>query len=69
MTLFHNFVQQMGRAGRGGEPSSCVYLHKKGEKVPKEMKPYLKSGSNKCLKKGMEDIFTLTDCDGKEMVS
>ena len=59
----------MGRAGRAGEPAVCVYIRKIGEKTPKEMKPFLKSGSITCLKKGLEAIFTLTDCDGKPKLS
>ena len=56
---------QMGRAGRGGDQSVCIFLRKKGEKTPPEMKPYLKSDSPACLKKGMVDIFTLKDPDGE----
>ena len=55
----------MGRAGRGGDQSVCIFLRKKGEKTPPEMKPYLKSDSPACLKKGMVDIFTLKDPDGE----
>ena len=55
----------MGRAGRGGDQSICVFLRKKGEKTPPEMKPYLKPDSPACLKKGMVDIFTLKDPDGE----
>ena len=55
----------MGRAGRGGDQSVCVYLRKKGERTPPEMRQFLKSDSPRCLKQGMVDIFTLSNPDSK----
>ena len=55
---------QMGRAGRGGDQSVCVLIRRKGERTPPEMRKYLKPESNVCLKKGIEQIFTLSDPDG-----
>ena len=43
----------------------CVFLRKKGERTPPEMKPYLNEDSSACLKKGMVNIFTLKDPDGE----
>ena len=54
----------MGRAGRSGNSAVCVLLRRKGERTPKEMRPYLKSDSTTCLKRGLVKIFTLTDPDG-----
>lgn len=42
----------------------CVFLRKKGERTPPELRPYLKSDTSSCLKKGMVEIFTLGDPDG-----
>ena len=55
----------MGRAGRGGDQSVCVFFRKKGERTPPEMGPYLKDDSSACLKRGMVNIFTLKDPDGE----
>ena len=46
----------------------CVFLRKKGERTPPELRPYLKSDSSSCLKKGMVEIFTLGDPDGTTAV-
>ena len=58
-------ILQMGRAGRGGDQSVCIFLRKKGERTPPEMKPYLRQDSSACLKRGMVEIFTLKDVDGE----
>ena len=58
----------MGRAGRGGDQSVCVFLHKRGGRIPPEMRPYLKPDNPICLKKGMEQIFTLQDPDGEILI-
>ena len=55
----------MGRAGRIGEPSVCIFLHRKGERLPKEMRPFFKGGRAVCLRKALTEIFTLSDHDGK----
>ena len=55
----------MGRAGRGGDQSVCVFLRKKGERTPPEMRQFLQSDSTRCLKQGMLDIFTLSNPDSK----
>ena len=55
----------MGRAGRGGDQSVCIFLRKQGERTPPEMKPYLRQDSSACLKRGMVEIFTLKDVDGE----
>ena len=55
----------MGRAGRGGDQAVCIFLRKKGERTPREMKPYLKQDTSACLKKGIVEIFTLKDPDGE----
>ena len=54
----------MGGAGRGGEPSVCVFLYQRGQRLPKEMRPYFKGNSAMCLRKALIKIFTLTDTDG-----
>ena len=59
----------MGRAGRGGEQAVCVFLRKRGERTPREMKSYLKQDTSACLKKGMVEIFTLNDPDGEGVAS
>ena len=43
----------------------CIFLRKKGERTPPEMKPYLRQDSSACLKRGMVEIFTLRDADGE----
>ena len=43
----------------------CIFLRKKGERTPPEMKPYLRQDSSACLKRGMVEIFTLKDADGE----
>ena len=58
----------MGRAGRGGEQSVCVFLRKQGERTPPELKPYLRQDSSTCLKRGMVEIFTLKDADGEKQL-
>ena len=57
----------MGRAGRGGDQAVCVFLRKKGERTPREMKPYLKQDTSACLKKGMIEIFSLKNPDGESV--
>ena len=54
----------MGRAGRGGEPSICVFLHQKNQRLPKEMRPFFKAGSVSCQRKALTKIFSLSDTDG-----
>ena len=51
----------MGRAGRSGEPSVCIFLHRQGERLPKEMRPFFKGGRTVCLRKALTEIFTLSD--------
>ena len=58
----------MGRAGRGGDQSVCIFLRKQGERTPPEMKPYLRQESSACLKRGMVEIFTLKDVDGENQL-
>ena len=55
----------MGRAGRSGNSAVCVFLRRKGERTPKEMRPFLKSDSTTCLKRGLVQIFTLSNPDGE----
>ena len=54
----------MGRAGRGGEPSICVFLHLKNQRLPKEMRPFFKTDSSACQRRALTEIFTLHDTDG-----
>ena len=54
----------MGRAGRGGEPSICVFLHLKNQRLPKEMRPFFKADSAFCQRRALTQIFTLHDTDG-----
>ena len=54
----------MGRAGRGGEPSICVFLHLKSQRLPKEMRPFFKADSAHCQRRALTEIFTLHDTDG-----
>ena len=54
----------MGRAGRGGEPSICVFLHLKNQRLPKEMRPFFKADSAHCQRRALTEIFTLRDTDG-----
>ena len=56
---------KLGRAGRGGNAAICIYLRKKGERTPAELRPYLNSTSSICMKKGLVKIFTLSRPDGK----
>ena len=46
----------------------CIYLRRKKEKTPAEMKPFLHPDSSICLKKGLVKIFSLTSPDGKLIV-
>ena len=55
---------KFGRAGRSGNAAMCIYLRRKGERTPAEIRPYLKSDSSICLKKGLVKIFTLSNPDG-----
>lgn len=55
---------QMGRAGRGGDPSICVFLHLKNQRLPKEMRPFFKTDSALCQRRALTEIFTLHDTDG-----
>ena len=55
----------MGRAGRSGEPSVCIFLHRKGETLLKNMRPFFKGGLTVCLRRALTEIFTLSDYDGK----
>ena len=43
----------------------CIFLHRKGERLPKEMRPFFKGGRAVCLRKALTEIFTLSDHDGK----
>ena len=52
----------MGRAGRGGQPSVCIFLHGKTKDCPR--RPFLKGDRAVCLRKALVDIFPLTDIDG-----
>ena len=54
----------MGRAGRGGDPSICVFLHLKNQRLPKEMRPFFKTDSSACQRRALTEIFTLHDTDG-----
>ena len=56
---------KMGRAGRGGEPSICVFLHLKNQRLPQEMRPIFKVDSLGCQRKALKKIFTLEDTDAK----
>ena len=58
----------MGRAGRSGEPSVCIFLHRQGERLPKEMRPFFKGGRAVCLRKALTVIFTLSYHDGKSLL-
>lgn len=58
----------MGRAGRDGSRSVCVFIRKKGEHTPKDMKALLEQtfpGKLICPQKGITDIFTLSNPDSK----
>ena len=62
---FHFKIRfKFGRAGRGGNSAMCIYLRRKGERTPAEIRPYLTSDSSICLKKGLVKIFTLSNPDG-----
>ena len=65
---FYNLTPQFGRAGRSGGEAVCIYLRRKKEKTPAEMKPFLNPDSSICLKKGLVKIFSLTSPDGKLIV-
>ena len=65
---FRNLSPQFGRAGRSGGEAVCIYLRRKKEKTPAEMKPFLHPDSSICLKKGLVKIFSLTSPDGKLIV-
>ena len=54
----------MGRAGRGGQPSVCIFLHGKNQRLPKEMRPFFKGDRAVCLRKALTDIFRLSNVDG-----
>ena len=43
----------------GGE-AVCIYLRRKKEKTPAEMKPFLNPDSSICLKKGLVKIFDVS---------
>ena len=51
---------QFGRAGRSGGEAVCIYLRRKKEKTPDEMKPFLHPDSSICLKKGLMKIFDVS---------
>ena len=55
----------MGRAGRSGEPSVCIFLHGRNQRLPQEMRPFFKGDRAICLRRALADIFTLTDTDGE----
>ena len=50
---------------RDGQPSVCILLRKKKEKTPAELKAFLNTSSTTCLKRGLSEIFSLSDPDGK----
>ena len=58
-------LSQMGRAGRGGQPSVCIFLHGKQQRLPKEMRPAFKGDRPVCLRRALVNIFRLTDIDGQ----
>ena len=58
----------MGRAGRGGEPSICIFMHGRNQRLPKEMRPFFKGDKAVCLRRTLADIFTLTDTDGDKII-
>ena len=64
-TLDSFFPTKFGRAGRDGQPSVCILLRKKKERTPAELKAFLNTSSTTCLKRGLSEIFSLSDPDGK----
>ena len=64
-TLDLFFPTKFGRASRDGQPSVCILLRKKKEKTPAELKAFLNTSSMTCLKRGLSEIFSLSDPDGK----
>ena len=48
---------------RDGQPSVCILLRKKKEKTPAELKAFLNTSSTTCLKRGLSEIFSLSDPD------
>ena len=58
----------MGRAGRGGEPSVCIFLHGRNQRLAPEMRPFFKGDKAVCLRRALTNIFTLTDTDGELVI-
>ena len=69
MALFEICLLSLGaREGAVVKLYVCIYLRRKKDKTPAEMKPFLHPDSSICLKKGLVKIFSLTSPDGKPIV-
>ena len=54
----------MGRAGRDGAQSVCVFLHRHKETMKKDLAAVFRSPTHQCLHSGLTAIFTISQPDG-----